>query len=52
MTIIMTDVCAINALKEHNWWQIDNSKSVIDDSRVTLQLEAFLLLSIMIIVFL
>jgi hypothetical protein len=34
----VTPVLYINALKEHNRWQIDNSKSIIDDSRVTLQL--------------
>jgi hypothetical protein len=42
---IMSDACAINALKEHNWWQIDNSKSVIDDSRVMLHLvELFMII--------
>ncbi len=46
MTIIMSDACTINALKEHNWWQIDNSKSVIDDSRVTLHLVVLLMIII------
>ncbi len=38
MAIVMSDACTINVLWEHNWELIDDSKSVIDDSWVMLQL--------------
>ncbi len=38
MMIVMSDAFTINVFKEHNWQLIDDSRSVIDDSRVTLWL--------------
>ncbi len=40
MTIIMSDAFTVNVLYEHYWQLIDNSRSVIGDSIVMLQLVA------------
>ncbi len=38
MMIVMSDAFTLNVFKEHNWKLIDDSRSVIDDFRVTLWL--------------
>jgi hypothetical protein len=40
MTNIMSDACTINVLYEHYLWLFDDSRTIIDDSRVMLQHEA------------
>ncbi len=39
MMIFMSNACAIKVIWEHNWQLIDDSRSIIDDSRVMLQME-------------
>jgi hypothetical protein len=38
MMVIMSDVFTVIVLQEHNWRLIVDSKSIIDNSRVMLQL--------------
>jgi hypothetical protein len=45
--IISSDACTINVLLEHNRQLIDDSVSIIDDSRVMLQLLASLTINIL-----
>ncbi len=40
MMIVMSDACTIIVILEHNWWLIDDSTSIIGDSRLMLQLVA------------
>ncbi len=40
MMIIMSDACSKNVSEEHNWQLIDDSRSIIDNSKVMLQLVA------------
>jgi hypothetical protein len=35
----MSDACTMKVLWVHNWQLIDHSRSIIDDSRVMLQME-------------
>jgi hypothetical protein len=47
MMIILIDACTVKVLWEHNWHQIDDSRSMIDDSRVMLQLVASFMIVIL-----
>ncbi len=39
MMIVMSDACTMSVLWEHNWQLIDDSRSIIDNSRLMLQME-------------